>query len=163
MTSIPGYSVVNGHLIQKIQAWFPGYCPGFPDCMGTVAHFQVDLGMVSAANNGTLPNGDVPLNPHAQAVFSQPVLQTTAATMTNPCTYVGWTAAAATAGAGGVAVAHAGEITAAAAENAPTITSRILQWWFNLTSRPGKPGLVRAAAATAVAAKDAVVSTCKSF
>jgi len=83
--------------------------------------------------------------------------------MTNPCTYVGWTAAAATAGAGGVAVVHYGEIEAVVAENAPTLTSRILKWWFNLTSRPGKPGLVRAAAATAVAAKDAVVTTCKQF
>jgi RHS repeat-associated protein len=108
-------------------------------------------------------NADVPLNPYAQAVFSQPVLQTTAATMTNPCTYVGWTAAAATAGAGGAAVANYAEIEAAVVNNAPTLVNRILNWWFNMTSRPGKPGLVRAAAATAVAAKDAVVTTCKQF
>jgi len=115
--------------------------------------------MADAANNGS---ADPTLDNRANAL-AQAINKTGVQAMANPCTYVAWTAAAATAGAGGVAVAHAGEITAAAAENAPTITSRILQWWFNLTSRPGKPGLVRAAAATAVAAKDAAVSTCNQF
>jgi RHS repeat-associated protein len=46
------------------------------------------------ANNGRLPNGEVPLNPYAQAVFSHPTLQTAASTMTDPRTYALWTAAA---------------------------------------------------------------------
>ncbi len=108
-------------------------------------------------------NADTPLNPYAQAVFSQPVLQTTAATMTNPCTYIGWTAAAAAGGAAGVGLAHAGEITTAAADNAPTLLTKVLNWWFNFTSKPGKPGLARAAMTTASAAGNAAISTCKKF
>src|SRR5581483_6930630 len=82
-----------------------------------------------AANNGS---ADPTLNNRANAL-AQAINKTGVQAMANPCTYVAWTAAAATVGTGGVAVAHAGEITAAAAENAPTNTSRILQWWFNLT------------------------------
>jgi hypothetical protein len=43
-------------------------------------------------------NGDVPLNPYAQAVFSHPTLQTAASTMTDPRTYALWTAGSAVAG-----------------------------------------------------------------
>lgn len=83
--------------------------------------------------------------------------------MTNPCTYVGWTAAAAAGGAAGVGVAHAGEITAAAADNAPTLLTKVLNWWFNFTSRLGKPGLARATVTTAATAGNAVITTCKQF
>ncbi len=49
---------------------------------------------------GTYNQTDVDLNPNAQAVFSSPVLQTTAATMSDPRTYALWFGASATLGYG---------------------------------------------------------------
>jgi hypothetical protein len=51
---------------------------------------------------------------------------------------------ATTLGAGGAAVANAGEITAAASENYPTIFTKVVNWIFGRAANPGPVGLVGA-------------------
>jgi len=107
-------------------------------------------------------NADPTLDNRTRAL-AKAINNTGVQAVANPCSYVGWTAAAAALATGGVAVVRAGEIVEAIAENSTTIYTRVLNWWFNQTSRPGKPGLARATVAAAAAAKDAVVSTCNQF
>jgi RHS repeat-associated protein len=107
-------------------------------------------------------NGDPTLDNRANELAAA-INRTGVKTMANPCTYVAWTAAAGLAGAGGAAVTNYAEIEAAAVNNAPTLATTVLNWWFNLTSRRGKPGLVRAAVTTAAAAGKAANTACKQF
>lgn len=171
-------SIVLGMLNSGAAVLCPGYCSGlkaydfgngpilvppnatFVDggCFGCISPSPLLMAQNQAANN------DVPLSPYAQAVFSQPSLQSAAKTMTNPCTYVGM---AVVTGVPGAAIARAGAITTAVADNAPTLIQRTLNWWFRLTTTPGKPGFLSVAATTAVnagkAAGKAAVATCNQF
>jgi RHS repeat-associated protein len=104
---------------------------------GAVTNAQINgnslelTGTTNGVDNNThasyLTNGDVPLNSYAQGVFSQPVLQTTAATMTDPRAYLLWTGASATLGyslyAAGVTSGGAG-ITSILTEDLPGVLSR---------------------------------------
>ncbi len=104
----------------------------------------------------------MPLNEYAEALFTHPTLQKTARVMTNPCTYAAWTGVAAAAGAGGVAVAHGGEIVAAVSDNSATLIHKALTWWFNFTGRPSS-GAMKAATLTAPVVAGAVAKGCNSF
>ena len=88
---------------------------------------------------------DEPLNPTARAVFTHPTLQKSVVVMTNPCTYAGWTAAAATAGTVGVVAANSAEATALVKNNYVT-------WGYQL-------GKVLAKAGSPLAAKPTLVGT----
>jgi RHS repeat-associated protein len=130
---------------------------------GKLDEYCVTVRYINRAARGANNTSADPTLDNRATALAQEISKTGVRAMANPCTYAAWTAVAGTAGAAGVVGANAGEIYVAVSDNAPTIYSRILNWWFNLTSRPGKPGLVRAAAAAAVKTKDAVVTTCNRF
>jgi RHS repeat-associated protein len=113
-------------------------------------------------NNNPSTKADEPLNPYAQAVFTDPRLQTTARVMTSPCTYIAWTGAAAIAGSAGAAVANGSEIVSAVSDNSATLIHKVLTWWFNFTGRPSS-GAWKATTLAAPAAAGAVANVCNSF
>ena len=92
-----------------------------------------DIWYPPAANNMT---PDVPLNPNAVKIFTE--VYHRAAPIGNPCFYGAWAIGATAAGTVGAATANYQTIQAAAAENYPTLFTKVVNWLFGKAANPGR-------------------------
>jgi hypothetical protein len=101
-------------------------------------------------------NADPTLDNRANAL-AQAINKTGVQSLNNPCTVVGWYAASAIAGGGGVAVANTPEMAATVEAEYPSLVHRVLTWLNGLRPRGGT---VSAAIAVVRAAPAQIKDTC---